>query len=145
MPRRRERALPFDSMLPWAPAMMAAAAALLVTERAHAVTSDEAMFMRYHEAIYAASKCEDLPPLYQEGPQDPNGPMVQDLHVAMASVIDSRIGDSIGTGEKLSLIDEAKREAHDLIVARGCGSPEVTDLRALFHAELAPALQMPVQ
>jgi hypothetical protein len=110
--------------------------------RVDAAAPEDAMFMRYHQAIYAASECEDLA-LYQHGPQDPNGPVAQDLHVTMASVIDSKVGQSIGAGEKLSMIDQAKRDAHDMIVGTGCDSPEVADLRALFHAELAPALPLP--
>jgi hypothetical protein len=138
MSRCRQGTMPHNLVMLWACGLAAAVAAMVFAARSHAA-GDEEMFMRYHEAIYAASQCEDLP-LYQHGPGDPNGPAAQDLHVTMASVIDSRVGESLGAGEKLSMIDQAKRDAGDLIADTGCESPEVTDLRALFHAELEPAL-----
>jgi hypothetical protein len=143
MSRCRQRAMPLNLVMLWACGSVAAAAMMAFAMRVVAAAPDDAMFMRYHQAIYAASECEDLA-LYQHGPQDPNGPVAQDLHVTMATVIDSRVGQSIGAGEKLSMIDQAKRDAHDMIVGMGCDSPEVTELRALFHAELAPALPLPV-
>jgi hypothetical protein len=111
---------------------------MTVAANADAAAPQE-MFMRYHQAIYAAAACEDLP-LYQHGPQDPNGPAAQDLHLTMALAIENRVGVSMSPGEELSLIDEAKRDAQDLIADAGCSSPEVMDLRGLFHAEIEPAL-----
>jgi hypothetical protein len=40
------------------------------------------------------------------------------------------------------MIDEAKRDAHRLIVGTGCDSPEVAELRTLFQTDLAPALPL---
>jgi hypothetical protein len=143
MSQCRQRVMPLNPVTLCACGLTAAAIAMVFATSVNAATSDEAMFMRYHQAIYAASECEDLP-LYQHGPGDPNGPAAQDLHVTMATVIDSRVGQSIGAGEKLSMIDQAKRDAQDLIADTGCDSPEVVDLRTLFHAELEPALPIPV-
>ena len=139
MSRGRQRAMSLDPIVLWSCGLVAAAALTTVAATASAAPPHEEMFMRYHEAIYAASECEDLP-LYQHGPQDPNGPMAQDLHMTMASVIESRVGVLMSPGQELSLIDEAKRDAHDLIADAGCDSPEVMDLRGLFHAEIEPAL-----
>ncbi len=136
MSRCRQRAMPLNPVMLWACGLTAAAAAMAFAMSVNAATADEEMFMRYHQAIYAASECEDLP-LY-------NVPAAHDLHVTMASVIDSKAGASIGAGEKLSMIDQAKRDAQDLIADTGCDSPEVVDLRTLFHVELEPALPMPV-
>jgi hypothetical protein len=142
MSRCRQWAMPLHPVMLWACVLAAAAVAIALATRVDAAASDEAMFMRYHQAIYAASKCDDLA-LYQYSPQDPNRPSIQDLHVTMASVIDSKVGESIGAGNKLSMIEQAKRDADDLIADTGCDSPEVADLRALFQTELAPALPLP--
>jgi hypothetical protein len=122
----------------WSCGLVAAAVAMTVAVNVSAAPPQE-MLMRYHQAIYAVAECEDLP-LYHHGPGEPNGTTAQDLHAAMASVIESRVGVSMSPGEELSLIEEAKRDAHDLIVDAGCSSPEVMDLRGLFHAEIEPAL-----
>ena len=146
MSRCRERAVSFAPFLLWLSGMTVAAAAMTFAGRAGAATSAEMMFMKYHQAVYAASKCDGLP-LYQHGPQDPNGPAAQEMQQTIASVIREKVDGSMGPGEELSMIDAAKRDAHRLIVGTGCNSPEVAELRALFHTELAPALplSMPAQ
>jgi hypothetical protein len=109
--------------------------------RSDAATSAEMIFLKYHQAVYAAAKCDGLP-LYQHGPQDPNGPAAQEIQETIASVIREKVNESMGPGEELSMIDEAKRDAHRLIVGTGCDSPEVAELRTLFRTDLAPALPL---
>jgi hypothetical protein len=49
----------------------------------------------------------------QNGPQDPNGPAAQEMQETIASVIREKVDESMGPGEELSMIDEARRGAVD--------------------------------
>jgi hypothetical protein len=144
MPRHQTHAVPFSRArvkLGRIAALFVGAALVVTVGRAVAATpAGEETYRLYHQAIYAAAECEGLA-LYQHGPQDPNRTAAQAAHERMAAVISNKVNEPIATGRSLSLIDQAKRTAHDLIIGHGCSSGDVRALLALFHADLEPALR----
>jgi hypothetical protein len=102
--------------------------ALLATTATAALASPEteAIYSRYHQAIEAARLCRDL--TFDQGDID-----------RMAGVIHARIGRDIGA-KRLSLLTQAQRDAAGLVDTQGCEGSEVTQLLALYDAELAPVV-----
>ena len=98
-----------------------------VFQSAQAQTANEETYSRYHQAIEAARLCRDL--TFDQAQMD-----------RMSAVISAAIGNDIGA-KRLSLLSQAKRDARDLVDKKGCQSPEVQQLLALYDSDLAPVVQ----
>ncbi|MGF1610177.1 MAG: hypothetical protein ACFCUQ_12330 [Kiloniellales bacterium] len=86
----------------------------------------EALYSRYHQAIEAAKQCRNVS-------------FDQNAHDRMAAVISKQIHHSIGA-KRLPLLTAAQRETRDIVRKHGCGDSRITELLALFDADLAPVL-----
>lgn len=93
-----------------------------------AETDADRTFLRYHRAIAAAKRCEDM------SFADPQSER-------MSQVIDRATDDGVGgPGRSLMLIREAERDIREQVRRNGCGDDRVTDALALFDRELRPVL-----
>jgi hypothetical protein len=101
-----------------------------VSAPARADAQDDAkqpVWLNYWEAISAAQQCEDRK--FSGADYD-----------AMVHVINGKVDNAIGAGPRTHLITAAKDNVSDRVSKYGCHDSEVTDLLALFHNELQPAL-----
>lgn len=116
--------------------LAAAAAFALVGNVAKA---DDAAFIRYHSAIEAAKLC---PTVLLSGVRmgGLRVPASADEWNRVTAVIDEKAGTDLGTGLRLSLIDQAKNETSDTVLKWGCRDERVTTLLQLYRTELEPAL-----
>jgi len=97
---------------------------------ARANAEDDAMqpvWLNYWEAISAAQQCE-------------NRKFSSLDYDAMVHVINGKVDNAIGAGPRDHLITVAKDNVSDRVGKYGCHDTQVSDLLALFHSELQPAL-----
>lgn len=104
-----------------------AAITVVLSPSPRAGDASEATYTEYHRAIRTHELCRDRE-------------FDQAEHEKMSIYIDRKISDSISVGRRLSLIQQAKREARDLVDKQGCDSEEAQELLSLFSRELQPAL-----
>jgi hypothetical protein len=101
-----------------------------VSTPARADAEDDAMqpvWLNYWEAISAAQQCEDRK--FSGTDYD-----------AMVHVINGKVDNAIGAGPRNHLITVAKENVSDRVFKYGCHDSQMSDLLALFHNELQPAL-----
>jgi hypothetical protein len=89
--------------------------------------ASEEIYSNYHRAIRAYELCNDRS-------------FDQAEHEKMSIYIDQKIHDSLSVGRRLTLIEQAKAEARDLVDRYGCDSERVQELLTLFSRELQPTL-----
>ncbi|HEX2580986.1 MAG TPA: hypothetical protein VHL08_03330 [Dongiaceae bacterium] len=88
-------------------------------------------FGRYHEAIRVAELCSSST-INDETRMGSMGSWYK-----MSDYIARKAGDNLTVGTKLSLIQQAKMDAWDLVEKYGCGSPEAQPYLALYNTELS--------
>ena len=89
-------------------------------------TENEATYLRYHVAIRAAERCNQME-------------FTQEQHSVLASYVSEQIGHDIGA-KRLRLIGEAKRQAEKM-TSGGCENDRAKETMALYDAELAPLVE----
>jgi hypothetical protein len=78
-------------------------------------------------AVAAAGQCEDRRFTTSE-------------YDAMTHVINGKVNNAIGAGPRTHLIDEAKSDVWDRAFKYGCHDQQISELLAIYHNELEPAL-----
>jgi hypothetical protein len=93
------------------------------------MTNDmDLVYARYHMAIRAAELCRDLTP--DDG-----------IWRKWSAYIDQKTHYELGAGERLAVIEGAKDDTTLMVRRQGCKDDAVTDLLALYDAELAPLVK----
>ena len=92
--------------------------------RAAAETPQEEVYLNYQIGLQALDKCRDV--TLSDAQQQRVGER-----------IDALTGTAVGAGRRLFLIEDAK----EIINAKGCDDPVVTNGLAAYDANLAPAAQ----
>ena len=122
------------------PAALAAIVAVSAGLAAPALAqSVEETFVRYHSAIYAADICTDYR-FEQIGEGDEDAEWIGRAQDNMGGYINDQVGNAIGAGDRLHLIERAKGETDAYIADHGCDNSKITELLDLFARELAPLL-----
>lgn len=107
--------------------LFVAAAVVLATVAAIAQDSAEATYLQYQRAIHAAELCRR------------DRPFGTPEQTRMAVYIDGKIGNAIGAGRRLQLIEQAKAEVDKLADNDGCGG-KIAEILDIYYKELAPLL-----
>ena len=111
-------------------AMLIAAAVgaiALPQNRGTAADAFEGVYLHYQQAIHAEAVCKQR----DFGTDD---------DTRLASYIEGKVHHRVGPDKRLTLIEQARLEIDQLVEQRGCDSPEIGELLAVFQAELAPLL-----
>ncbi len=113
------------------PLRLAAALLLVLLPGLAAQAEDpvEATYLAYHRAIRAGVYCAN------DGKE-----FDQPQQARLAGVIDQKVDFKIGTGRRLTLIEQAKSEMRDLHAKHGCTGEPMRPHLDLYRAELEPAL-----
>jgi hypothetical protein len=101
--------------------------------------SAEDAFVRYHSAIYAADLCTDYR-FEQVGEDDEDAAWIGRAQDNMGNYINVQVGNAIGAGDRLHLIERAKGETDAYVGDHGCEDPKTVELLAIFTNELEPLL-----